>query len=56
MFPRSLREFWWTIEAFFARLYLYYKAFKELKKKKSYADGWRGEAKTESTSLESKVN
>jgi len=51
-YPRTIKEFWWTIEAFGARLYLYYKAFKELRKKKGYGDGWRGEATTESTSLE----
>jgi cellulose synthase/poly-beta-1,6-N-acetylglucosamine synthase-like glycosyltransferase len=56
MYPRSLREFWWTIEAFGARLYLYFRAFKELKSKssKKYEDGWRGQATTESTSLENK--
>jgi len=53
-FPRNVKEFFWTIEVYFARLYLYYRAFKELRKKKSYADGWRGEATTESTSLENK--
>jgi len=40
--PRNLKEFWWTIELYFARLYLYYRAFKELSKK-SYKDGWREE-------------
>jgi len=41
MFPRSLSEFAWTIELFIARLYIYLKAFSEIKKNKSYADGWR---------------
>jgi cellulose synthase/poly-beta-1,6-N-acetylglucosamine synthase-like glycosyltransferase len=40
-FPRNLKEFWWTIELYFARLYLYFRAFKEMKTKKSYTDGWR---------------
>lgn len=40
-FPRNLKEFWWTIELYFARLYLYFKAFKELRKKTGYSDGWR---------------
>ena len=40
IFPRNLKEFWWTIKLYFARLYLYMKAFKELKNK-NYADGWR---------------
>lgn len=39
-FPQNLKEFWWTIELYFARLYLYMKAFIELRKKK-YSDGWR---------------
>ena len=47
--PRNIKQFLWTIELYFARLYLYKKAFKELKKKKSYNDGWRGEATTDST-------
>lgn len=50
-YPKNLKEFWWTIEAFVARLYLYIKSFRELKKK-SYADGWRGEAVTESTRMD----
>lgn len=40
-YPRNLKEFWWTIELYFARLYLYFRAFSELRKKASYADGWR---------------
>ncbi|HRZ85772.1 MAG TPA: glycosyltransferase [Candidatus Paceibacterota bacterium] len=46
---RSVKQVWWTIELYFARLYLYIKAFKELKKKSSYTDGWRGEATIDST-------
>ncbi len=46
-FPKNLKEFFWTIELFIARLYIYFKAFSELKKK-SYQDGWR-EKETEST-------
>lgn len=48
-FPRSMREIWWTFQAYMARLYIYYRAFKELKKRKKYNDGWRGEATTAST-------
>ena len=51
VYPRNLKEFWWTIEAFVARFYLYVKSFRELKAK-SYSDGWRGEAVTESTRME----
>jgi cellulose synthase/poly-beta-1,6-N-acetylglucosamine synthase-like glycosyltransferase len=40
-YPRSLKEFFWTMQLYFARLYIYLKAFSELKNKKNYADGWR---------------
>ena len=46
--PKTLKEWFWTAELFFARLYVYLKAFVELKKKKSYKDGWR-ETEIEST-------
>jgi cellulose synthase/poly-beta-1,6-N-acetylglucosamine synthase-like glycosyltransferase len=49
IYPRKAKEFLWTIELYFARLYIYLRAFSELRKKKSYNDGWRGEALTEST-------
>ncbi|MBI3334519.1 glycosyltransferase [Candidatus Pacearchaeota archaeon] len=48
-YPRNLKEIGWTIQLYCARLYLYLKAFSELKKQKKYQDGWRGEATTEST-------
>lgn len=51
--PRSIKQAWWTLELYFARLYLYFKAFKELRKKSTYQDGWRGETITESTRLDS---
>lgn len=38
--PRNFQEVIWTLELYPARLYLYLKAFKELKNK-SYKDGWR---------------
>jgi len=47
-YPRNIQEFFWTIQLYFARLYLYYHSFKEIKKKQSYSDGWR-EQETEST-------
>jgi cellulose synthase/poly-beta-1,6-N-acetylglucosamine synthase-like glycosyltransferase len=40
-YPKNLKECWWTKQLFLARIYVYLKAFTELKKKKSYADGWR---------------
>ncbi len=47
VFPRSLKEFLWALELYPARLYLYWKSFRELRKK-SYKDGWR-ETEIEST-------
>ncbi len=47
-YPRSIKEFFWTINLYFARLYLYLRAFKELRENKSYKDGWR-EVETKST-------
>ncbi len=47
--PRSPKQALWLAELYFARLYLYIKAFKELRKKSTYADGWRGEATIETT-------
>jgi len=44
----SLKEIFWTIQLYFARLYIYYRSFKELKKKNKYQDGWR-ETEIEST-------
>lgn len=39
--PRSVKEIFWLAQLYFIRLYIYFKAFSELKKKKRYADGWR---------------
>lgn len=50
--PRTLSQWWWTLELYGARLYLYLKAFSELRKKKKYKDGWRGQAETKSTRME----
>lgn len=47
-FPKSFKEFFWTLQLFGARLYIYFKAFKELKSNKNYGDGWR-ETEIEST-------
>jgi cellulose synthase/poly-beta-1,6-N-acetylglucosamine synthase-like glycosyltransferase len=48
LYPRRLKEIFWTLQVYFARLYIYFKAFKDMRKKKSYSDGWR-EIETEST-------
>lgn len=47
LYPRNSKEFFWTINLFIARLAIYKKAFSQLNK--SYQDGWRGEATTNST-------
>lgn len=39
--PCNLQELIWVLQFYPARLYLYIKAFAELKKKKAYKDGWR---------------
>jgi len=41
IYPKNQKELFWTLQLYFARLYLYYKAFSEIKNKKSYSDGWR---------------
>ena len=41
IYPKNIKELLWTIELYFARLYLYYKSFKELRKQNIYSDGWR---------------
>lgn len=48
-FPRNLKEVGYTMALYFARLYMYLRAFKELRQKRQYQDGWRGEVVTEST-------
>lgn len=47
-FPRSFKEFFWTLQLYYARLNIYLTAFKELKNKETYSDGWR-ETEIEST-------
>jgi len=40
-YPKNIKELLWTFQSYFARLYLYQRAFNELKQKKVYGDGWR---------------
>ncbi|MEK6859227.1 MAG: glycosyltransferase family 2 protein [Nanoarchaeota archaeon] len=47
-YPRSIKEFIWTIQLFSARSGIYKQAFQDLKKKEVYSDGWR-ETEIEST-------
>jgi len=46
---KNLKQLNWLAQLYLARLYLYYKAFKEMKMGQKYGDAWRGEAITEST-------
>ena len=50
--PKTFMQFVWIIELYFARLFIYLKAFLELAKKKTYQDGWREQATTETTKME----
>lgn len=40
-FPKSFKELWWTVELYFARLYIYAKSFWEIKMNKKFNPGWR---------------
>lgn len=40
IYPKSFKELFWTLELYFARLYIYFKSFEE-SKKESYDPGWR---------------
>ena len=42
-YPKNLKEFSWTLQLYKARLGIYKEAFKELKEKEVYSDGWREE-------------
>ncbi len=49
-YPNNVREFFWTINLMFLRLYAWFAAYYEVKiKKQPYSDGWRGEGKIETT-------
>ncbi len=51
-YPQNPKEFLWTIQLYFARLYIYSKAFKEIRQNKKYKDDWRGENEIKSTRLD----
>lgn len=48
LFPRSIKEVFWTFQLFLARLYIYFISFKE-KNKRAFDPGWR-ETEIKSTS------
>ena len=39
--PRSVPQVLWTIQLLFARMYIYYKSFLEMRNKKAFDPGWR---------------
>ncbi|HLC58128.1 MAG TPA: glycosyltransferase family 2 protein [Candidatus Nanoarchaeia archaeon] len=49
-YPRSIKEFFWTISLMFARLQVWRLA-KQESKSRQYQDGWRGEAETPTTRI-----
>ncbi len=49
-YPKSIREFIWTLELFPARLYVWLSLQRDLKtKKREYRDGWREDLEVKST-------
>ncbi len=40
-YPKNFKEFWWTLELFLARSYIYLHAFRKIRQKSKYNDGWR---------------
>lgn len=41
MQPKNLQEFWWTLELYGARIYIYIKSFIEMRGKKAFDPAWR---------------
>ena len=39
--PRSIKEMYWLIQLYFARLYIYYKSYRDAKTKKEFDPAWR---------------
>ena len=46
--PRNLKEIHWLLQLYFARLYIYYKSFKEAKTKKAFDPAWRDDSEIQS--------
>ena len=46
--PRSLKEFYWLIQLYFARVYIYYRSYKEAKLKKEFDPAWRDDSEIQS--------
>ena len=41
--PRNVREFLWTLQLYYARLHVYYKSFKDIRRKNIFNPAWREE-------------
>ena len=48
-YPKNFKEFYWTLQIFPARLYMWLSLKKDLLKKKEYKDGWREDLEVKST-------
>ncbi|MBS3099188.1 glycosyltransferase family 2 protein [Candidatus Pacearchaeota archaeon] len=46
--PRNPKEIYWIVQLYFARLYIYYKSFKEVKVKKAFDPAWRDDSEIQS--------
>ncbi len=46
--PRSTKEVYWLIQLYFARLYIYYKSYKDTKTKKEFDPAWRDDSEIQS--------
>lgn len=46
--PRSLTQFYWLIQLYFARLYMYIKSFKERKPHEAFDPAWRDDSEIQS--------
>jgi len=46
--PRNLKESYWLIQLYFARLYIYYKSYRDAKTKKEFDPAWRDDSEIQS--------
>ena len=46
--PRNLKEFYWLMQLYFARLYIYYRSYKERLLKKDFDPAWRDDSEIQS--------
>ncbi|MFA5020192.1 MAG: glycosyltransferase family 2 protein [Candidatus Pacearchaeota archaeon] len=53
--PRNLKQAYWLLQLYFARLYIYYRSFKEMHSKKVFNPAWRDNP-VESSKMEDKID